>query len=53
VQPPTADWGVMISAGEQALLGGHPEQSLYAGALIVIAVCAFTLFGERLIDQDR
>jgi peptide/nickel transport system permease protein len=53
VQPPTADWGVMISAGEQALLGGHPQQSLYAGAMIVIAVCAFTLFGERLIDQDR
>ena len=53
VQPPTADWGVMISAGQQALLGGHPLQSLYAGAMIVIAVCAFTLFGERLIDQDR
>ena len=50
---PTADWGVMISAGQQALLGGHPQQSLYAGAMIVIAVCAFTLFGERLIDPDR
>jgi len=53
VQPPTADWGVMISAGEQALLGGHPQQSLYAGGMIVLAVCAFTLFGERLIDIDR
>jgi ABC-type dipeptide/oligopeptide/nickel transport system permease subunit len=39
--------------GQQALRGGHPQQSLYAGAMIVIAVCAFTLFGERLIDQDR
>jgi peptide/nickel transport system permease protein len=53
VQPPKADWGVMISSGEQALLGGYPQQSLSAGAMIVIAVCAFTLFGERLIDQDR
>jgi peptide/nickel transport system permease protein len=53
VQPPTADWGVMISAGEQSLLSGHPQQSLYAGGMIVLAVCAFTLFGERLIDQDR
>jgi peptide/nickel transport system permease protein len=52
VQPPTADWGVMISAGEQSLLGGHPQQSLFAGGMIVLAVCAFTLFGERLIDHD-
>jgi peptide/nickel transport system permease protein len=53
VQPPTADWGVMISTGEQSLLAGHPEQSMYAGFMIVLAVCAFTLFGERLIDYDR
>jgi peptide/nickel transport system permease protein len=51
VQPPTADWGVMVSAGEQNILAGHPEQSLYAGALIVITVCAFTLLGERLADR--
>ncbi|HEV8450938.1 MAG TPA: ABC transporter permease [Gaiellales bacterium] len=53
VQPPTADWGVMISTGEQSLLAGHPQQSMYAGFMIVLAVCAFTLFGERLIDYDR
>ena len=51
VQPPTADWGVMVAAGEQNILAGHPEQSLYAGALIVITVCAFTLLGERLADR--
>ncbi|HEU0195493.1 MAG TPA: ABC transporter permease [Gaiellales bacterium] len=50
VQPPTADWGVMVSAGEQNILAGHPAESLYAGALIVITVCAFTLLGERLAD---
>jgi peptide/nickel transport system permease protein len=43
----------MISTGEQSLLAGHPEQSMYAGFMIVLAVCAFTLFGERLIDYDR
>ncbi|HYX86648.1 MAG TPA: ABC transporter permease [Gaiellales bacterium] len=53
VQPPTADWGVMVSAGEQAILAGHPEQSLYAGGMIVLTVCAFTLLGERLIDHDN
>ncbi len=51
VQPPTADWGVMVSAGEQNILAGHPAESLYAGALIVITVCAFTLLGERLADR--
>jgi len=51
VQPPTADWGVMVAAGEQNILAGHPAQSLYAGALIVITVCAFTLLGERLADR--
>ncbi len=51
VQPPTADWGVMVSAGQQNILAGHPEESLYAGALIVITVCAFTLLGERLADR--
>jgi peptide/nickel transport system permease protein len=27
VRPPTADWDVMVSAGEQNILAGHPEQS--------------------------
>jgi peptide/nickel transport system permease protein len=51
VQPPTADWGIMVATGQQAILGGHPEQSLYAGGLIVLTVCAFTLLGERLADR--
>jgi peptide/nickel transport system permease protein len=53
VQPPAADWGVMVASGEPAILAGHPQQSLYAGILIVITVCAFTILGERLADPDR
>src|SRR5262249_111012 len=53
VQPPSADWGVMVASGEPAILAGHPQQSLYAGILIVITVCAFTILGERLADPDR
>jgi peptide/nickel transport system permease protein len=53
VQPPTADWGVMVSSGEQAILTGHPEQSMYAGLMIIIAVCAFTILGERIIIRDE
>ena len=53
VQPPSADWGVMVASGEPSILAGHPQQSLYAGILIVITVCAFTILGERLADPDR
>jgi hypothetical protein len=47
VQPPDADWGTMVSAGQTLLLEGKPAQSLYAGLLIMIAVMAVTIFGER------
>jgi peptide/nickel transport system permease protein len=53
VQPPSADWGVMIASGEPSILEGHPQQSLYAGILIVVTVCAFTILGERFTDSDR
>lgn len=48
VQPPDADWGTMVAAGQTLLLEGKPAQSLYAGGLIVIAVMAVTIFGERV-----
>ena len=51
IQPPTPDWGVMVSEGEPGLTGGHPQESLYAGALIVIAVVAVTIIGNRLADR--
>lgn len=51
VQPPSADWGVMVASGEPSILQGHPEQSLYAGLLIVLTVCAFTILGERFASR--
>ena len=53
VQPPSADWGVMIASGEPSILEGHPQQALFAGVLIVITVCAFTVLGERLTETER
>lgn len=47
VQPPQADWGLMVAEGQASVLRGYPQQSLYAGALIVIVVIAITLLGER------
>jgi peptide/nickel transport system permease protein len=51
IQPPTPDWGVMVSEGEPGLTGGHPQESLYAGALIVIVVVAVSVIGNRLADR--
>lgn len=51
IQPPTPDWGVMVSEGEPGLTGGHPQESLYAGALIVLVVVAVTVIGNRFADR--
>ena len=43
----TADWGAMVGTGQADILSGHPQQSLYAGALIVVVVAACCILGER------
>jgi peptide/nickel transport system permease protein len=49
----TPDWGVMVGAGQSDILSGHPQQSLYAGALIVVAVAACCVVGERATDPEH
>lgn len=46
------DWGVMIASGQSDILGGHPQQALIAGTMVVLAVMAFTVTGDR-IGQTR
>lgn len=48
VQPPTADWGVMVSTGETGVLQGYPLESLLAGLCIVLVVVSVSLLGERM-----
>jgi peptide/nickel transport system permease protein len=48
VQPPAADWGAMVGGGQSSILEGHPQESLLAGACIVLAVVAFTALGDHL-----
>jgi peptide/nickel transport system permease protein len=48
VQPPQADWGVMVADGQSGLLQGYPAESLAAGGAIVIVVIAFNILGARL-----
>lgn len=48
IQPPEADWGLMVSNGQGSLQQGFWEQSIFAGVAIVITVAAFGYIGERL-----
>ncbi|MFF0425334.1 ABC transporter permease [Streptomyces sp. NPDC004520] len=51
VQPPTSDWGAMVGTGTAGVLQQHPQEALYAGALIVITVGAVNTLGDRLTER--
>jgi peptide/nickel transport system permease protein len=51
VAPPAAEWGLMVSNGQASILTGHPQESLYAGILIVLTVIAFNVLGDRLANR--
>ncbi|MFJ3803423.1 ABC transporter permease [Streptomyces sp. NPDC090088] len=53
VQPPTSDWGLMVSEGQSSLLAGAPGQSLMAGGLIVLTVVVFNLLGDTMIARSH
>jgi peptide/nickel transport system permease protein len=53
VQPPTPNWGVMISENQAGILEGYPLPALAAGICIVTVVIAVNILGERLSDQTR
>lgn len=48
VQPPNADLGLMIANGQPAILGGYPQQSIYAATLVGLIVVAVNLIGDAL-----
>lgn len=49
VQPPTADWGTMLSEGQLVLLNA-PHLALASGLAIVVSVLGFNLLGDGLRD---
>ena len=50
VQPPTADWGVMLAEGRKVLLLS-PWEVMSAAIAIAIAVVAFNLVGDSLTQR--
>ena len=49
VQPPTAEWGAMLSEG-RVYLGPAPNMMLFPGAAIFVMVLGFNLLGDGLRD---
>lgn len=48
VQAPAADWGLMVQEGQAGIVRGYPQESLYAGILIVLLVVSFSIVGDHL-----
>jgi glutathione transport system permease protein len=52
-QPPTPEWGAMLSSGREYLMSA-PHAALFPGLAILITCLAFNLFGDGLRDAlDR
>ena len=48
VQPPAAEWGLMVSNGAPGVLNGAPWEALAGGVLIVVTVVTMNVLGERI-----
>lgn len=49
-QPPTAEWGVMISDGRGYIISGEWWLTFFPGIAIASSIMAFNLFGDALRD---
>lgn len=50
-QPPSSDWGLMVSEAELALVGGSLWSTLVPAAAIVVTVVAVNVVGVRIADR--
>lgn len=50
-QPPTPDWGTMMSIGQQYLTSGYWWMTTFPGLFVFITVLGFNLFGDGLRDM--
>jgi peptide/nickel transport system permease protein len=51
LQPPTPEWGLMISEGAENIITGQWWVALFPGVALGIAVLAFALAGDALRDR--
>jgi peptide/nickel transport system permease protein len=48
IQPPTPEWGVMISEGSPFIVSGQWWMSFFPGAALILMTAGFTLVGDGL-----
>lgn len=53
IQPPKAEWGVMVAEGANDFLTGAWWTALFPGALIVLLAMAFQLIGDDLQGGEK
>lgn len=51
IQPPTAEWGVMVGEGAKDIITGEWWTSLFPGGMIVVAVMAFHFIGDEFGEE--
>lgn len=51
VQPPEADWGVMINAARNAIMAGKPLSLFVPCIAVVVLLISFNTVGQRVADQ--
>ncbi|MFZ9738066.1 MAG: ABC transporter permease [Prochlorotrichaceae cyanobacterium] len=50
VQPPTAEWGIMVAEGATYIISGEWWLALFPGAVLMLVVFCFNLLGDGLRD---
>ncbi|MDB5651875.1 MAG: dipeptide/oligopeptide/nickel transporter, permease protein [Hyphomicrobiales bacterium] len=50
VQPPTPEWGTMVSEGASAILSGQWWVAVFPGLTLLLAVFCFNILGDGLRD---
>lgn len=50
IRPPTAEWGIMVSAGASDLISGYWWTGLFPGLALTLTVFCFNLLGDSLRD---
>jgi peptide/nickel transport system permease protein len=48
VQPPTPEWGVMISEGAPYIVSGHWWMSFFPGVALILMTAGFMLIGDGI-----
>lgn len=51
LQPPSADWGVMVAEGQSSIIEGFPQQSLYAALTVLVTVVSLNLVSGWLAER--